>query len=637
MLKSMQNLSWRALSLVTWLSALVYVALEWLFFMTKPSALSILSMVEKVRIALFAFALLAFLGYGAVKLMQLVARVWHSALVKAAALLVPAALQGSLAFLLIDNFTYTLFKFGVATSTGALRAVYLLLYLALLVMFYREVVKQSLSLERVLASRPRWLEAALVLGTAALLVVTYRPPIVRKPAMAVAAASRSSLPNIILLTPDGLNAEHMSLYGYERDTTPFLKELAAYSLVGDNHYSNAGNTLAGLIAALASKHPSTTRVLFAPSMLRGEAMYQHLPYILKLYGYTNYHFSHPYYADVTERGLLDGFDFVNGLNFQQSRFLVFFKTYTDLDSATFLYELLTRLSHRLKHITFIKPMTNYRALLPTEVPSLSRSYYSDAQKLEQTLAILDQAQGPVFVHVHWMTTHPVYPADKPPHFLPEEQVFSVGKDIQNQTAFDMDFYDDTIYGFDKAVQTLVTHLTERGLYDNTILIITSDHGLRSDHLKRVPLLIHFPNDAHVARIHTHTQNVDIAPTVLDAMGLPIPAWMEGQSLLDETLQTTTGDRPVFTIAINTELLSQPKFGTIVVEEKPPFYSIGEVALISCNVAYRLKLSPPEWIVTPLPDSTLSCDPIGDAEAYRRILDHLRERGYDLSSLAGFAP
>lgn len=637
MLKSVQTLGWRTLSIMTWLSALAYIGLEWLFIITKPSALSILSMVEKVRIGLFSFALLALLGYAAVKLMQLVERIWHGAPVKVAALFVPAAFQGSLAFLLIDNFTYTLFKFGVATSFGALRAVYLVIYLALLAIFYREVLKQSLGLEGGLAARPRWLGAVLLLGTVALLVLTYRPPIGEMPSISVTSVDRSSLPHIILLTPDGLNAERMSLYGYERDTTPTLRELATYSLVGENHYSNSGNTLGGLIAALTSKDPSTTRVLFAPSMLRGNAMYQHLPYLLKLYGYTTYHFSHPYYADVTERGLLDGFDFVNGLTFQQSPYLLFLKTYTDVDTAAFLYELTIRLSHRLKHITFIKPMTNYRALLPTEVTALTRTEYSDAQKLEQTLAILDQAQEPVFIHVHWMNTHPVYPADKPPHFLPKEQVFSVGKDIHNQTAFDLDFYDDTIYGFDQAVGQIIAKLMERGLYEHTVLIVTSDHGLRSDHLKRIPLLMHFPGDAHIARIRTNTQNIDIAPTVLDAMGLSIPSWMEGQSLLDEALQTTTADRPVFTVAINTDLLSQPKFGVIEVKETPPFYSIGEVALISCNIAYRLKLSPARWIVTPISDSTLTCEPIGDAEAYRRILDHLRERGYDLSSLEGFAP
>ncbi len=639
-IKRFQQTNWKTLWLVSWLSALVYTALEWLFIVTKPSPLTVVSWEEKIRIGLFTFALLALLSYAVLKLLHGLAVLTKQSWLMALAGMLPAGIQASLAFLLIDNFTYTLFKVGVVTSVGWGRALYLGLFIVLLSLMYHEVSQQVTRLASHTSRYEKWLEPLLALSVIGLALLTYRPPVGEARVFANSQANQSKpLPHIILLTPDGVNATHLSVYGYERDTTPVLRELAAYSLVGENHYSNCTNTIGGLISILSSKYPSTTRVFFPPQLLRGKNAYEHLPGILKAYGYTSYHFTHPYYADVTERNLLNSFDFVNGipLHLQQSPVKKLLLGLFDFDSAHFLYEIGNRLADRLQHITFIKPMVNYQDLNPNENAATNETYtyLSDAEKLGQALDILRAAQNPVFIHIHWMTTHPVYPKDSVPIFLPEEQVFSAGKDINAQSAFDMDFYDDTIYGFDKAVGQLITALQEAGLYDNTILIVTSDHGLRSNNLLRIPLIMHFPQDAVVERVRTNTQAIDIAPTVLDYLGIPIPDWMEGQSLLTLDPSQISGDRPIITVGINHKLVQQVEWGKLVVPEgEPPFYSMGTVSLISCNTAYVLKVNPPEWRTYPIPDSTLSCPPISPEEAYQRLIEHLQAKGYDTSSLKG---
>jgi len=638
--KRFQQISWKTLWLVTWLSVLVYTALEWLFIVTKPSPFTAISWEEKGRIGLFTFALLALLSYAVLKLLQGLAALTKQTWLIALAGLLPAGIQAALAFLLIDNFTYTLFKVGVVTSVGWGRALYLGLFIVLLIAMDHEVSQQVTRLESRTSRHGKWLEPLLALWVVGAALVTYHPPMGADSAFALSQAAQGKrLPHIILLTPDGVNANHLSLYGYERDTTPVLRELAAYSLVGENHYSNCTNTIGGLISILSSKYPSTTRVFFPPELLRGKNAYEHLPGVLKAYGYTGYHFTHPYYADVTERNLLNGFDYVNGisLNLQQSPVKNFLLRLFDFDSANFLYEIGNRLADRLQHITFIKPMVNYQTLNPNETTGSKESpgYLSDAEKLSQALDILRTAQSPVFIHIHWMNTHPVYPKDSVPVFLPEEQVFSAGKDINAQSAFDMDFYDDTIYGFDKAVGQLITALQAAGLYDNTILIVTSDHGFRSNNLLRIPLIMHFPQDAVVERIRTNTQAIDIAPTILDYLGIPIPAWMEGRSLLAPEISQTEADRPVITVGINSKMVEQVEWGKLVVSEgEPPFYALGTVSLISCNTAYVLAVNPPGWRTYPIPDSTLSCKPISPDEAYQGLIEHLQAKGYDTSSLTG---
>ena len=49
---------------------------------------------------------------------------------------------------------------------------------------------------------------------------------------------RKDLPNILVLSTDGLNASHMSAYGYQRNTTPFIDGLIQQSLFVQNHFTN---------------------------------------------------------------------------------------------------------------------------------------------------------------------------------------------------------------------------------------------------------------------------------------------------------------------------------------------------------------------------------------------------------------
>src|ERR1700733_12097570 len=88
-------------------------------------------------------------------------------------------------------------------------------------------------------------------------------------------------------------------------------------------------------------------------------------------------------------------------------------------------------------------------------------------------------------------------------------------------------------------------LEETGQADNTIVIFMSDHGeMLGDHgiylkgpyfydcLTRVPLMIRWPGHFKGGtKIDSMVELVDIAPTLLDAAGIPIPSGMQGRSLM----------------------------------------------------------------------------------------------------------
>ncbi|MFO8006729.1 MAG: sulfatase [Candidatus Brocadiia bacterium] len=67
-------------------------------------------------------------------------------------------------------------------------------------------------------------------------------------------------PNILLITVETLRRDHCSLYGYDRDTTPFLRELAAESIVFDNGWSHSSWTYPSMACVLSGRMPQETGV-----------------------------------------------------------------------------------------------------------------------------------------------------------------------------------------------------------------------------------------------------------------------------------------------------------------------------------------------------------------------------------------
>lgn len=101
-----------------------------------------------------------------------------------------------------------------------------------------------------------------------------------------------------------------------------------------------------------------------------------------------------------------------------------------------------------------------------------------------------------------------------------------------------DFYGDIAH-MDRWIGEITHALDETGLARNTVLIFTSDHGASFLHGKatvydggtKVPWLMRWPQTipAHT-RVSALTSHVDILPTLLDLIGLPVPAHVQGQSM-----------------------------------------------------------------------------------------------------------
>ena len=93
---------------------------------------------------------------------------------------------------------------------------------------------------------------------------------------------------------------------------------------------------------------------------------------------------------------------------------------------------------------------------------------------------------------------------------------------------------------DNGIGTILQKLKAKGLYDNTMIVFTSDHGdymsyhhmmLKGRHLydplTKIPLIVKYPGQTDSFL----SENIDVAPTVLELCGQPIPPTMQGRSLL----------------------------------------------------------------------------------------------------------
>jgi len=516
-----------------------------------------------------------------------------------------------------DNFSYTLFSIRIFDMSGSSRILYIVALLAVLLVF--------------VSLMARWLGHTAVgkivtLSTGLLVLGSVVAELTRSeiegPLPQVSVSSpEQQLPNIIILSADGLDSRRMSAFGYPRPTTPFLSSILHKGLVFENAFTNAANTTGSIAAMLTGRLPTTTRVNFRPDLFREKDAYQHLPGILRMIGYHNVEITVRYYADSGDLNLRDAFHWANGRSLES---LVpievpanFVRRWTY--ETFFLQQVQYRASQRLSHIFGREPASS-----PFEEVTSIKRVYSDSDRLATLSDTIESAQEPFFINTHFMVTH----GGTFPNFTRQ---FSIN---QEQTEKWMrDFYDDSLIDVDLYLNFLFDFLAEKGKLERTLIILTSDHGERSKTNggeQRLPLVFFFPG-GELAGIRTaNAQRIDVAPTLLEYLGQPIPSWMEGASLLGDNLSPT---RLIIGTTTGAGMQVGPFFE--IPDVKPPLYTLAGVSLAQCQRFWALYLISGRFTSEVNSSHTAPCkseELLEDTAAKRYLLDHLIERDYPLSAL-----
>ncbi|MDC1528782.1 sulfatase-like hydrolase/transferase [Gammaproteobacteria bacterium] len=598
-----------------------YVFLEWMFFATKPSILSYYTTSENLSI-FFLLPLFIFLSLLPAAIILILSDLFLLKRFRFRIVsTIPAFIYASIAFLLLDNFTNTMFGIYSGSFQGAGRFCYLAGYIALFSYFYWKSGTEENNGEDTHKLSSSSL-AVLVCFTIALVCAAGLRDVDKLDDFKGGISSNSELPNILILSSDGINDRNTSAFGYERNTTPFIKALRDKTLVSTNHFSNSAFTGASVISLLTGKLPATTHVIYQPDGLRGVDAYEHLPGILKKLGYINADISIRYYADTLDMNLLDGFDEANGRGRNINHL---FQVYEPVFSAfsaqgVFLRQILDRLYGRLLHILGVQDLEDAYELV-TRAVDLGETVSIDDERIAQLYDFIDRAVQPFFLHVHLLGTHG-------PRFMPKQPRYSAGQ-TQNRDHM-RDFYDDAIRDFDQYVEDTYAFLEEKDLLDNTLVIITSDHSRNPNVGLPIPLLLDFPGDERIGIIRENTQRIDLAPTILDFIGADIPEWMEGRSLL----RLNNEKRLLFAYGPSS-LEYQDDVGFSVSEPRPPFFTLNNFYAINCDRIYQVTFNEEAFKSREIPDLESACaqsDRLTLAEVGRAMVSNLGERGYDTSSL-----
>ena len=554
-----------------------FVSMEWLFFVTKPSFMDLLPFAQKLGI-LFISSLILWIAIlilvAIIFILDLLFNFFAPAF-SDFVYRIPAAfiLTGSV-LLLFDNFTYTVFSFGVSTTTNWLRIFYVVGFILAFIYILRYLAGKPEADQSGTMKKVRLYSLAGLLALAVLfLIIQYDPITLQSDGETAEGGYRT--PNIILVSDDGLNAENMSLYGYERETTPFLDSLASSSLLMLNNFTNANTSAGSDTALLTGKSPFDTRVMYAPNTLEGSDALEHLPGIMKRIGYQTMSIGVPQFVDMGMINFQNGFDSINGETNGLSQFVSFASANGFNDPAYFFSTIVTRLTDRLQHISYLGNMANAYAMVTDVNPTTVSVNMSGAYDiLIDSLGKANGAGQPLFAHIHMIGTHGAM-------FYPLEQIYSAGQ--EQTTGWMTDFYDDAILDYDRWLENLVTYLRENGYYDDTLIVFYTDHAEQWSTERRIPLMIHFPNDANSGEISVNTQNLDIAPTILDYVGMDAPEWMVGKSLLGELER----DRLIFAAQINPDAFGRDGDYEDVIS--PPFYQFSIINVVQCQYLYSIML------------------------------------------------
>jgi arylsulfatase A-like enzyme len=373
------------------------------------------------------------------------------------------------------------------------------------------------------------------------------------------AATASSRPNILLVTIDTLSAEHMSLYGATRPTTPSLDAFASEATVFDRAYANANFTTAGIASILTATRPWTHRALQLPTWPIARVRANSLPAVLSRAGYQTAYVATSIWASAAKNGLglyfnFDATDEIESLSQCRDR-LAAALPYSCPATELPLFWFAGRLLEKARQIAFDSP-PNWQ--------------YDPRAAIRPALRWLAEAdkRTPIFLWVHFLPPHSPYAAPKP--WLGSfdssnvartvadsdtEQAF-LFRSISTERAHVLEArYDESVAYIDY----FVGEFLNKGLGllgDNTVLIVTADHGESFAHgygmhsgpglfesIIHIPLMIKLPSQAHGVRTSVVAEQVDIAPTIAQLAGLaPSPAW-EGRPLLEGS-RSTEGDAPV---------------------------------------------------------------------------------------------
>ena len=296
-------------------------------------------------------------------------------------------------------------------------------------------------------------------------------------------------PNVVLILMESVRAKESGAYGAKQSFTPAFDRLAHQGLLYKNFYANGTQTVRAELSLLCSFYPNFTGTPIY--MKRPKLRLSSLPGILQEDGYRTLWIS-GFEASYANK---DGFLKQHGIEELYDG--------SDLD--------------------------------PDSTEKIGWGY-SDKAIFSYAEAILDKQQEPFFAEIMTLSNH--WPFDFSYSEKPKTLPKTADKKYSN--------YCRGIYYTDWAMGEFMKRMHKKPYFNNTLFIITADHGIwyfppeeklttveKQEAYFRMPLLFYAPAVLKPEISDIVTSQIDVAPTVLDLLGIQRKNAFLGRSMLDE--------------------------------------------------------------------------------------------------------
>lgn len=342
---------------------------------------------------------------------------------------------------------------------------------------------------------------------------------VRAPVLGAADRPHAGTPNVVLVLVDALRGDHLSLLGHARPTTPELARLAAeHGVVFEHAYAAGPSTPNSIPTLFTSRYPSALGINFRASTAGGDrtlaeafslggagtAAFVANPLLLEALGYGR-GFGH--YEILGREDEPTRFMRADTMVDRALEYLSF-----NRDAASFVYVHLMDVHNPYDPPPPYRDRFAHDGLLRPSAPPRALELAADAERRPPR-------EGP------WR------PAEV------------------DQDELDPTRYDEAIAWVDAQIARLIRGLADVGVADRTAVVVTADHGealgVEDDgrilhghavfeELAHVPLVLWLPWIERGRRVDRIVSLIDVAPTLLDLAGMPIPSSFAGTSLFRAT-------------------------------------------------------------------------------------------------------
>ena len=339
-------------------------------------------------------------------------------------------------------------------------------------------------------------------------------------------------PNFVYIMIDTQRADRLSCYGYSKQTSPNIDGLASDGVLFTKTIAQASWTKPSIATAFTSLYPSSHQAVHKHNLLPDDVVT--LAEAMRAGGY--------YTA-----GFANNINIAPSFNFDQG-----FETYVFLEPDYFFSA-----NETSSQLAFYNVLRLLRERLLVKTKSVMH-YYQDATVVnEHVLAWLqDNMDTRFFLFVHYMDPHD-------PYFIhPYNGVGYARVDRPNpppETAGTLsEVYDDEVAFCDRHIGELVSWMKEKGLYDDTVFLVTGDHGEEFyehggwwhgttlyEEQVHIPLIVKLQNSEKAGTsVDRLVRNLDIPPTIADIAGIELPSTWQGKPLLGAEGSQAT-EEPVF--------------------------------------------------------------------------------------------